>query len=94
VTAGPAREKYVGKDDIDKEKCLNVRQTVLVVDEAHGNSLLFSGGSRGVARFTRMRSALLKGYGLALACADSAELSLVKVDTTKTIEKSVCSNPS
>lgn len=59
-----------------------------------GNSLLFSGGSQGVARFTKIRSAPLKGYGLALACADKAELIYVKADTTKTIETSVCSNPS
>lgn len=59
-----------------------------------GNSLLFSGGSQGVAHFTRMRSAPLKGYGLASACADNTELIYVKDDTTKTIETSVCSNPS
>lgn len=59
-----------------------------------GNSLLFSGGSQGVARFTRIRSAPLKGYGFALACADNAELIYVKANSTKTIKTSVCSNPS
>lgn len=77
MTAGPAREKYVRKDDIDREeKCLNERQTVLVVDEAYGNSLLFSGGSLGVARFTRMRSAPLKGYGLVWPVLTAQSLSM------------------
>lgn len=54
MTAGPERKKYVGKDDIDRvEKCLNVRQTVSVVDEAYSTSgklpFVFWGVSRCVS---------------------------------------------
>ncbi len=58
-----------------------------------GNSLLFSGGSQGVARFTRIRSAPLKGYGFALACADNAELIYVKANSTKTIKQVFAQTP-
>ncbi len=61
VTAGPAREKYAEKMILTEEKCWNVRQTVLVVDEVVGKLPFVFWGVSGCVSLHKNAISFVKG---------------------------------